>query len=509
MGVTRRSFLRNTASAGFLGSIGGLDALVRAGQAHATETSLTPDMVRFTPEIEPLVRLIEDTPRDRCIEAVAERIDQGTTYLQLLAATFLAGIRNVNPQPPGFKFHCVFLAHSANYLAQSAPVEERLLPLFWVLDVFKKSQAEDERGGDFVLRENRGKLPNGTAALTEFQTAMEDWDEPRADVAVTALARTGDPRRVFDMLWAYGARDFRNIGHKAIFVANAWRTLEAIGWQHAEPTLRSLVLGLLDFGKSEVVNEYGLDDQSYPYNATLVAQHAESLPDGWDGIASDERSMNALLTLLGERQSEDACDLALGLVRNGTCKGHAIWDAIHLAAGAMMMRQPGITSIHAVTSVNALRFAYERTVDPKTKLLMLLQGVGWMGQFRSLQKRSEDSNIMIGKMEPLKIPDDADEAAESIYATASTDRDAAARMAFTYAQQHDVANLFNVGRRLVFLKSSEHHHLKWPAALFEDYRLVSPEIQPYMAATAMYYMRGMDDPDSPAVQRAIAALGKA
>src|SRR5213075_1826983 len=43
-----------------------------------------------------------------------------------------------------------------------------------------------------------------------------------------------------------GARDFRELGHKAIYVANSWRTLQSIGWQHAEPVLRSLAYALLD-----------------------------------------------------------------------------------------------------------------------------------------------------------------------------------------------------------------------------------------------------------------------
>ena len=38
-----------------------------------------------------------------------------------------------------------------------------------------------------------------------------------------------------------GAMDY-----KAIFAAQCWRTLQAIGWEHAEPVLRSLVFGLLD-----------------------------------------------------------------------------------------------------------------------------------------------------------------------------------------------------------------------------------------------------------------------
>ena len=46
-------------------------------------------------------------------------------------------------------------------------------------------------------------------------------------------------------MFRYGARDFRSIGHKAIFVSNSLRTLNSIGHQHAEPVLRSLAYALL------------------------------------------------------------------------------------------------------------------------------------------------------------------------------------------------------------------------------------------------------------------------
>ncbi len=35
----------------------------------------------------------------------------------------------------------------------------------------------------------------------------------------------------YDETARYGCRDFRSIGHKAIYVANAWRTLNTVGWQ--------------------------------------------------------------------------------------------------------------------------------------------------------------------------------------------------------------------------------------------------------------------------------------
>src|SRR6266571_7516199 len=66
------------------------------------DAEVTADAVQFRPEIEPLVSLIETTPRDKCAEMVVEQLRRGVSYRQLLAALFLAGIRNVNPRPPGF-----------------------------------------------------------------------------------------------------------------------------------------------------------------------------------------------------------------------------------------------------------------------------------------------------------------------------------------------------------------------------------------------------------------------
>lgn len=43
-------------------------------QVDAAEARLTPDMVRFSPEIEPIVQLIEETPRDRCVPMTIDRI---------------------------------------------------------------------------------------------------------------------------------------------------------------------------------------------------------------------------------------------------------------------------------------------------------------------------------------------------------------------------------------------------------------------------------------------------
>src|SRR6202043_3059268 len=113
-----------------------------------------------------------------------------------------------------------------------------------------------------------------------FIQAMDNWDEEGADRAVTALARSANPGEIIELFWRYGARDFRDIGHKAIYVANSWRTLQTIGWQHAEPVLRSLTFALL---KQDGTNPSTADrapDRPGRKNKELAAGIRADWPDG-------------------------------------------------------------------------------------------------------------------------------------------------------------------------------------------------------------------------------------
>src|SRR3954451_17796074 len=91
----RRDFLKATAAGGTLLALGDLSFLSHLRPVSAAEARLDPEVVRFQPEIEPLVRLLEETPRARLLEEVAARIQRGTSYRDVLAALLLAGVRNV------------------------------------------------------------------------------------------------------------------------------------------------------------------------------------------------------------------------------------------------------------------------------------------------------------------------------------------------------------------------------------------------------------------------------
>jgi len=87
----RRRFLQTAAAGGALVGLGDLGFLSRLRPVSADEARLDPKVVRLNPEIEPLVRLLEETPRGRLLEEVAGRIKRGTAYRDLRAALLLAG----------------------------------------------------------------------------------------------------------------------------------------------------------------------------------------------------------------------------------------------------------------------------------------------------------------------------------------------------------------------------------------------------------------------------------
>jgi hypothetical protein len=293
---SRRQFLKTSAAMTAYLGLGDLGFLSRLPQVSAAQAALPPRAVQFSPEIEPLVRLLEDTPRERLLEEVASRIHRGLTYREILTALLLAGVRNIQPRPVGFKFHSVLVVNSAHLASLSSSDSDRWLPIFWALDYFKSAQAQDVREGDWTMAAaDDSRVPPAGNARKAFAQAMDIWDESAADAAVIGLARTAGAQEIFEIFCRYGARDLREIGHKAIYVANSWRTLQAIGWQHAEPVLRSLAYGLLDRGGDPNPAKADLEiDRPWRINQSAAGKIR---PDWLDGMPSSAASTELLQAL--------------------------------------------------------------------------------------------------------------------------------------------------------------------------------------------------------------------
>ena len=83
---SRRRFVKGAFVGGAAAGIGDFGFLSHLRPLSAAETKLPAGSVQFRPEIEPLVRVLEDTPRDRLLEEVAAHIRRGLSYREVLSA---------------------------------------------------------------------------------------------------------------------------------------------------------------------------------------------------------------------------------------------------------------------------------------------------------------------------------------------------------------------------------------------------------------------------------------
>jgi len=496
----RRQFLQNAGGAGALLGLSSVGFLAELGPVSAEDAKLDPRKVRFGDDIEPLVGLLEDTPREQVLEKVAVRIKDGVAYKQILAALLLAGVRSIQPRPVGFKFHAVLVVNSAHLASLASPPDHRWLPIFWAIDEFKSSQAQNVQQGNWVMGPvDETAVPAADRATAAFSAAMDNWDEAAADVAVAGLARAAKPEEVFEIFCRYGMRDFRDIGHKAIYVANSWRALRQIGWQHAEPVLRSLAYALVEHEGGNPAKGDAPADRPWKQNQEL----APKIRADWASGKPDPQAATELLATLRGGSAADAAQQVVALLNKGVGP-LSIWDALMDGAGELMIRDPNIRSLHAVTTTNAMHFAFGQTTSELSKRLLLLQNAAFIPLFRGTPKQK---GTPIDQLEPLAPQASGAEAVGEILADISRDRLTAARKVLAYAQANPAPKeLIDAARLLIFFKGRDAHDYKFSAAVMEDYAtLASPWRERYLAAS-VYNLKGSGAPDNELVKRTRAAL---
>lgn len=489
----RRAFLRTSAGLPLLGTLPAV---------CAADATLDPKLVRLDSGVEPLVRLLEETPRDRVVEEVASRIKAGLSYHETLAALLLAGVRNVQPRPNvGFKFHAVLVVNSAHLASLSGPDGERWLPILWAIDNFKSAQATTKKESGWQMSPaDEAAVPPARKARAAFVAAMDAWDEPAADAAAAALARTAPANVCFDLFARYGCRDFRDIGHKAIYVSNAFRALQTIGWHHAEPVLRSLAYALLQHEGDNPAKRDGDPDRPGRRSADL----AKRMNAGWVEGRPNPDAVPDVIALARVASDADAAEAVVRLLDGGLAAG-SVWDGLFLGAGELLMRQPGIVGLHTLTTLNALRYAFDACGDDDTRRLLLLQGASFLPLFReAMAKRGKVSDVRIDRLEPA----DAD-GPDAVFAALPNRRESAARMALGHLRSGDAAarQLIDAGRRLVFLKGTDSHDYKFSSAVMEDFDHVSPRWRGRFLAASVYWLKGSGGPDTPLVKRVHDAMG--
>lgn len=494
--ITRRGFVAAAATAG---GFAFLDRLPKLDAAAPKRLRLA----EVAADVEPLVRLIEDTSRGALIDKVVGKIREGASYQELLSAVFLAGVRGIQPRPVGFKFHAVLVINSAHLASLASADNDRWLPLLWSIDHFKSAQERNKKEGDWRMAPaDATKLPGQSEAKKTFVDGMDNWDVDKADRGITAWSRAAGAAEVFEPFWRFGARDFRDIGHKAIYAANAWRTLQTIGWRHAEPVLRSLAYGQLDHENGNPATRD--DPRDRPGRDNLV--RLETLkPLRFDGKRDPAVSKEVLVSL--RTTSASGASKLVAEKLDAGAHPATVWDGLFLHAGELLMRQPGIVGLHTLTTLNALHFAYETSAVEQTRAYMILQAAAFLPLFR--EAMGGRGKVGSGKLDALEKLESTDGVTE-ILADVSRDRTAAARKTLSLLERDpsQAEPLMKQARRLIFAKGTDSHDYKFSSAVLEDVYQLAAGLRPSFLAASMFNMRGSGDRDNTLIRRAEAALAK-
>ncbi len=177
--------------------------------------------------------------------------------------------------------------------------------------------------------------------------------------------------------------------------------------------------------------------------------------------------------------------------------------------GELLLRQPGIVSLHAVTTTNALHYAYQASGNPETRKLLLLQNATFLPMFReAMRGRGQVGEAAVDALEPADAKATGADAAAEVLATVSRDRQAAVRQTLAFfAAGGPAESLLNAARQQMVLHGDDAHDYKFGAAVLEDFAAVSPAWRGRFLATCMMLLNGSGGPDSQLVARTREALG--
>ncbi len=156
--------------------------------------------------------------------------------------------------------------------------------------------------------------------------------------------------------------------------------------------LRSLAYALLAREGSDPLKGDDRVDRPWRRNRELVGH----LGADWQAGKADSRATIDLLDLL---RHGDELETADGVIDSppSTRRPGVVWDGLMAGAAEVLMRNPGILSLHAVTTTNAIRYLYERSASDETRRLLLLQ----FASFLPFYRRGSGSSVRVDELAPL------------------------------------------------------------------------------------------------------------
>jgi len=323
----------------FLADVGRGMLVASVGFGMATELGLAPAFAADVPDaldfgsLESLVRLMQETPANKLIPALADKLKSGTELSRLVAAGALANARTFGGEDY-VGFHTMMALAPSLHMARELPEPLQPLPVFKVL--YRNTNRIQERGGrqDEVLHPVKPAiLPEGSVGGDILREAVRHKNCEEAERTFAALTQRSVNDALNDLLFA--VQDNTEV-HRVVLPYRAWDLLDLIGKEQAHTLLRQSVRYCV---KAESSQHSSKGDEPRTLLPKMLEQHQllGRLPGTRE---AEDKWVDDLSQTLFKSTPEQAAQAAAAALAEGFAPA-AIGEAISLAANQLVLRDHG------------------------------------------------------------------------------------------------------------------------------------------------------------------------
>jgi hypothetical protein len=360
--ASRREFLANVGRGMLIATVGSSVA-TELGLARVFAGDSAPELSFGS--MEPLVRLMQETPVENILPVLTEQLRAGKTLDQLIAAGALANARTFGGEDY-IGFHTMMALSPALHMSRELPEASRALPVFKVLyRNTSRIQARGGRANEVLHPVAPSEIPVGRNPGELMRSLVRAKDAPSAEQALAALA-SHSAEDAFNAL-LYAIQDNAEV-HRVVMPYRAWDLLGVVGKEHAETLLRQSVHYCV---RSESGQRGTVWDAPRTLLPKLMEEH--KLLDTRPG---DRRAEEGWIDQLSQTIFKSTPEQAAGAVAAALAEGFSprnVGEAISLAANQLILRDHGRTpseevvgkppgsvhgdsiGVHACDSANAWR----------------------------------------------------------------------------------------------------------------------------------------------------------
>ncbi len=232
---TRRNFLAEVGRGMMIATVGSTVA-VDLGLAAVPPTEAVPELSFGA--LEPLVRMMQETPIDRFLPRLAAEFRDGKTLAQLVSAGAFANARTFGGEDY-IGFHTMMALSPALHMSRELSGPMQALPVFKVLyRNTARIQAHGGRTGEVLHPVEAAAVPEGQNPGEYIRGLVRAKDTATAERALASIAH-GSAADAFNAVLC-AIQDNAEV-HRVVMPYRAWDLLGVVGMEHAHTLLRQSI----------------------------------------------------------------------------------------------------------------------------------------------------------------------------------------------------------------------------------------------------------------------------